>query len=89
MVLMYIALGYICVLLLIFCLRRENKIRDAGKRFETISADGTTSIKERIFSTEEEAVSEALISLSVHSVLITREQRIILGDKYSGFRYRL
>lgn len=60
MVLMYIGLGYITVLLLIFYLQRENRIREAGRRTETIApGESANNVKDKVFTSDQEAVSSA------------------------------
>lgn len=72
-VLAYIAIGWLCSLLMLILLKRENRVRDEGLRDEVI--DGTDNkcadeTRNGRFQTVEDARREK-------------------GDRWSGFRYTL
>lgn len=77
-------------------LRHQNRKKASGALDEIIEVQAgaaEASDKERVFASEEEAVSpyrlELHMSLCICTSTDTLCKRVFLGDRYSGFKYRL
>jgi len=70
----YIAIGLVSSLLMLFLLKRENGRRDRGERKEWLEDDISTHLQENVVNGRYANVEEA---------------RRIKGDEWSGYRYRI